>query len=41
VTRGRKAEAFLARLKYLIFELAMLICFLITLYKFVGWEMSH
>ena len=36
-----KAEAFLSRLKYVLFELAMLVCFLIMLYKLVGRELGH
>jgi hypothetical protein len=36
-----KAEMFVARLKHLVFELAMLVCFLIMLYKLVGLELGH
>ena len=36
-----KTETFLARLKYVVFELAMFVCFLIMLYKLFVRELGH
>ena len=34
-----RVEVFLARLKFLIFEIVMLVCFLLVLYKVLGHEL--